>query len=500
MSNQEAKAEMDGYLRSLTHTNPSLELDKEKVILYTRHIDAPPRVSIIIASVPPWGARLASLVGPGLASAYVCIDGDGSFNCVDSLSRAVQHRVDATRGVLVLSPGSDDAWEDMEHWVDAVKTHNPQVDIETFTGPYDKCIEGGGFYLLAKICGALAAACWPLASVMTVARLVNRNLLFVGRTEKQERPDWHVPTLVQGALRGLLHHEQRNPSFVHVNSNEVVLSITLSPMSARYERGHIVDAMVSQLRDDWNIRPVRVFTNIHWRSNTFAEEDRHFSITLLNVCNTDIGGPSMIQLLDAPCEAEGWKAFAQKESWESHRQLETTRTEAHAEPSTQESANVAMATPEEAEDRPEVPAAHDSMPAPPEAASGAPNQSTTSSQYIAALPISALESTDVGNLPAVDEAPTPAEQAQEHRESIVDALQIKEADFNTAIESIRQREPVPRPIRQLDDSSLIDMVRQQVQALGVSAEVESKPESGAVGDLDKPEADKRDSDEEYEMV
>jgi len=42
-----------------------------------------------------------------------------------------------------------------------------------------------------------------------------------------------------------------------------------------------------------------------------------FSISLLNVVNTDIGGPSMIQLLDAPCEAAGWAAPIRKETWES---------------------------------------------------------------------------------------------------------------------------------------------------------------------------------------
>jgi dihydroxyacetone kinase len=41
-----------------------------------------------------------------------------------------------------------------------------------------------------------------------------------------------------------------------------------------------------------------------------------FSITLLNVVNTDIGGPSMLELLDAPSEVPGWSAPIQKTSWE----------------------------------------------------------------------------------------------------------------------------------------------------------------------------------------
>lgn len=41
-----------------------------------------------------------------------------------------------------------------------------------------------------------------------------------------------------------------------------------------------------------------------------------FSISILNVVNTNLGGPSMLQLLDAPSEAAGWTAPIRKETWE----------------------------------------------------------------------------------------------------------------------------------------------------------------------------------------
>jgi dihydroxyacetone kinase len=47
-----------------------------------------------------------------------------------------------------------------------------------------------------------------------------------------------------------------------------------------------------------------------------------FSISILNVVNTNIGGPSMIRLLDDPCEAAGWTAPIRKETWEA----KSTRT------------------------------------------------------------------------------------------------------------------------------------------------------------------------------
>lgn len=43
-----------------------------------------------------------------------------------------------------------------------------------------------------------------------------------------------------------------------------------------------------------------------------------FSISLLNVVNTNLGGPSMLQLLDAPSEAAGWAAPIRKETWEAN--------------------------------------------------------------------------------------------------------------------------------------------------------------------------------------
>ena len=73
------------------------------------------------------------------------------------------------------------------------------------------------------------------------------------------------------------------------------------------------------------------------------------------------------------------------------------------------------------------------------------------------------------------------------REAIVDALQIKQSDFDAAMEGIRSREPVPPPSRQMEQTTLLDMVRQQIETLGVS------PKEEAAADKDADE-------EEYELV
>jgi hypothetical protein len=73
------------------------------------------------------------------------------------------------------------------------------------------------------------------------------------------------------------------------------------------------------------------------------------------------------------------------------------------------------------------------------------------------------------------------------RDTIVDALQINHSDFDAAMEGIRSRERVPLPTRQMDKTTLLDMVRQQIETLGIS----SKEEAVAEKDVDE---------DEYELV
>jgi hypothetical protein len=56
------------------------------------------------------------------------------------------------------------------------------------------------------------------------------------------------------------------------------------------------------------------------------------------------------------------------------------------------------------------------------------------------------------------------------RDAIVDALQINHSDFDAAMEGIRSRERVPLPTRQMDETTLLDIVRQQIEKLGISSE------------------------------
>jgi len=88
-----------------------------------------------------------------------------------------------------------------------------------------------------------------------------------------------------------------------MNSNEPVVLINHGGGDSR-----LVDQTVAQLHHEHNIWPVRVYAGQYI-------PEKGTSVTLLNVVNTDIGGPSMVQLLDAPCEAPEWSRWQRREAW-----------------------------------------------------------------------------------------------------------------------------------------------------------------------------------------
>ena len=101
-------------------------------------------------------------------------------------------------------------------------------------------------------------------------------------------------------------------AFLKVNSNEVVLLVNNLGGVSVLELGGITAEVVGQLEKTYNIKPVRILAGTYMTSLNGLG----FSISILNVVNTDIGGPSMLQLLDAPSEAAGWAAPIKKETWE----------------------------------------------------------------------------------------------------------------------------------------------------------------------------------------
>ncbi|KAK5304309.1 hypothetical protein LTR99_004765 [Exophiala xenobiotica] len=203
--------------------------------------------------------------------------------------------------------------------------------------------QGAGVLLVAKICDALATAGYSDQDIRKVGGLVSRNLMtcessqisdgddddgrsHAGADTGADRNDNDAETkntqkeVVEVMLRGLLDEKISRSHSVRMNSNEPVVLINFNFSAAHIGQKpqllrNTADETVKQLQEDWNIWPVRVYAGPFLPTST-STSDGFFSITLLNVVNTDIGGPSMVQLLDTEASnAPEWCRYMRKEAW-----------------------------------------------------------------------------------------------------------------------------------------------------------------------------------------
>ncbi len=203
-----------------------------------------------------------------------------------------------------------------------------------------------GTVLVHKIAGALGAQGRTLEEVAKVAKLTAENLVSVGASldhvhvPGRAKPDvgsaehlkdgeveigmgihneqgssrevLELPAMVGRMLAQMLDQTDQDRAFLKVNSNEVVLLVNNLGGVSVLEMGGILTEVVTQLEKSYSIRPVRILFGTYMTSLNGLG----FSISLLNVVNTDIGGPGMIELLDYPCEATGWSSPISKLTWE----------------------------------------------------------------------------------------------------------------------------------------------------------------------------------------
>lgn len=344
---------VDAALTSLTLTNPSVALDGANKIVYLRPGDHPSQVSIISGGGSGHEPSFGAFVGTGLLSAAVA----GSIFAspsAEQVRKAIMSRVDNDKGVLVTVMNYTGDVLNFGMAVEKAKAAGLQVEMLVVGDDVGVGREKGGkvgrrgiagTVLVHKIAGALAAQGAPLEQVSKVAKLTADNLVSVGASLEhvhvpgRARPDPNaegslgadevevgmgihneagsgrakvaLPELVKTMLSQLLDKADKDRAFLNVNSNEVVLLVNNLGGVSVLELGGITAEVVKQL-GEWGIRPVRILSGTYMTSLNGLG----FSITLLNVVNTDIGGPSMIQLLDYPCEATGWSAPISKNTWE----------------------------------------------------------------------------------------------------------------------------------------------------------------------------------------
>ncbi len=353
-------------LRAVTLTNPAAALDEEHKIIYRRpatpHGPAPhQRVSIVSGGGSGHEPSFAAMVGPGLLSAAVAGTIFASPSA-EQVRTAIMGRVDnaepgAGGGGGVLVTVMNYTGDVLNFGVAVERARAAGVPVEMVVVADDvgvgRAAAGkvgrrgiAGTVLVHKISGALAARGLDLATVARVARLVAGNLVSVGASLEHvhvpgraaERGEagglaageveigmgihnepgsgrekkLGLPALVGRMLSQLLDQGDADRAFLNVNSNEVVLLVNNLGGVSVLEMGGITAEVVAQLEGHWGIHPVRVLAGTFMTSLNGLG----FSISLLNVVNTDIGGPGMIELLDAPAEATGWAAPIPKLTWE----------------------------------------------------------------------------------------------------------------------------------------------------------------------------------------
>ncbi|KAI1475410.1 dihydroxyacetone kinase [Daldinia eschscholtzii] len=344
---------VNSALESLTLTNPSVALDAENKIVYKRPSNGPSQVSIISGGGSGHEPSFGAFVGSGLLSAAVAGTIFASPSA-EQIRRAITSRVDTNKGVLVTVMNYTGDVLNFGMAVEKAKADGLNVEMVIVGDDVGVGRERGGkvgrrgiagTVLVHKIAGALAAQGRSLEEVYKVAKLTAANLVSVGASldhvhvpgravgsnaaeSLQEgeveigmgihneagsgRKKVNLPELVGTMLSQLLDQNDKDRAFLNVNSNEIVLLVNNLGGVSVLELGGITTEVVKQLKSSWGIQPVRILSGTYMTSLNGLG----FSISLLNVVNTDIGGPSMIQLLDYPCEATGWSAPIQKTTWE----------------------------------------------------------------------------------------------------------------------------------------------------------------------------------------
>ncbi|KAH6680221.1 Dak1 domain-containing protein [Halenospora varia] len=330
-------------LHALTLTNPSITLDAENKIIYRRPGHAS-QVSIISGGGSGHEPSFGAFVGNGLLSAAVAGTIFASPSA-EQIRKAVMSRVDAEKGILVTVMNY--TGDVLNFGMAVEKAKAAGLKVEMLVVGDDVGRRGiAGTVLVHKISGALAAKGASLEDVYKVAKLTADNIVSVGASldhvhvpgrappdpnseetlskeeveigmgihnePGSERAVVELPELVTRMLKQMLDSKDKDRAFLNVNSNEVLLLINNLGGVSVLELGGITAEVVGQLEKTYNVKPVRILAGTYMTSLNGLG----FSISILNVVNTNIGGPSMLQLLDAPCEAAGWTAPISKETWE----------------------------------------------------------------------------------------------------------------------------------------------------------------------------------------
>lgn len=347
-------------LHAITLTNPAVACDAENKVIYLRPDSRRARQPVAVISGGGSGHEpsFGGMVGRGLLSAAVA----GSIFASPSTEQvrtAIMSRVDygddKDSGVLVTVMNY--TGDILNFGVAAEKARAAGINVEMLVVADDVGVgreKGGkvgrrgiaGTVLVHKISGALAARGVGLAEVARVTRLAAANVASVGAslehvhvpgrkvTDQEDtlaegeielgmgihnepgsgrETGIELPALVERMLAQLLDQQDADRAYLQVGSGDkVVLLVNNLGGVSVLEMGGITAEVAKQLEKTWAVKPVRVLAGTYMTSLN----GMGFSISLLKIVDTG-SAPTMVQLLDDPCEATGWSAPITTETWDS---------------------------------------------------------------------------------------------------------------------------------------------------------------------------------------
>ncbi|KAG8631113.1 hypothetical protein KVT40_000253 [Elsinoe batatas] len=337
-------------LKSVTLANPSVALDQENKIIYLRP-GSKPQVSLVSGGGSGHEPSFAAFVGNGLLSGAVAGTIFASPSA-EQIRRCILERVDSKQGVLVIVMNYTGDVLNFGMAVEKAKASGLDVDMVVVADDAGVGRQQGGkvgrrgiagTVLVHKIAGALAATGAPLKDVSKVARLVAENVVSIGSSLSHvhvpgrgtddveelavgevevgmgihneagsEKAKTDLPSLVEKMLKYTLDQSDKDRAFSTIyKGDDVVLLVNNLGGVSPLELGGITNEVAEQLEKSHGIKPARIL------SGTFMTSlnGLGFSISLLKLADTGVG-KSMLELLDAPAEANGWSAAISTKTWE----------------------------------------------------------------------------------------------------------------------------------------------------------------------------------------
>ncbi|SLM39256.1 dihydroxyacetone kinase [Lasallia pustulata] len=364
-------------LRSLTFTNPSLVFDEPNKIVY-RHPSAlsstATNVSLVCGGGSGHEPGFPGYVGRGLLTA--CVAGTiFASPGADQIRTCLQHRLPPhSKGTLVVVMNYTGDILNFGMGVERARAMGKKVEMVVVQDDVGVGrTKGGkvgrrgisGSVLVVKMCGALAEMGAELEDCVRVGKLAIENVVSVGASlsrvhvpgraveeakEEEERLalGWveigmgihnepgcekvqeDLPGLVKKMLAQMLDPNDKDRAYVNIQkSDDTVLLINNFGGVSNLELGAITTEVVTQLREDYGLKPVRTIAGtLNGSLNGLG-----FSVSILKLRDTGLGaGKSMLELLDAPAEAIGWPRSMSTETWEKkydeiNQKIETKETE-----------------------------------------------------------------------------------------------------------------------------------------------------------------------------